>query len=464
VNTGLPIVVSHRGPFRFLRTDDGGFEARRGAGGVVSALGPLLISTDDDRTGAAWVAAAVSDDDRAAIGAGVATAPGLDLHLLDLDPDLHRLHYGVVSNSVLWFAHHGLFDLPRRPRFDRRFREAWAAYVEVNQVFADCVAGFAREDQPVLVQDYQLALVPGLLLDARPELRVQHFTHTPFAGPNSIRVLPDEVADAICGSMARVPCGFHTTRWARAYEASAREALGSRHPLAPTFVAPLGPDPEAIREVAASDAAIEAGRVLDELVGDRALILRSDRIDPSKNLVRGFQAYDVLFETFPEWRERVVFVAMLNSTREDRAEYLAYRDEVDQAAARVNERWGNEGWRPVVVDTRDDFPRNVAGLERYDVLLVNPLKDGLNLVAKEGPILNQRDGVVCLSRDAGAYDELAGAVLPVHPFDLDQTAAALHAALSMPTDERRAQAAQLRVLSEARAPSDWLADLMKNVP
>ena len=464
MRSGRPIVVSHRGPFRFIRTDDGGFEARRGAGGVVSALGPLLFGTHGDEPDAAWVAAAVSHDDRAAIEAGVATAPGVDLHLLDLDPDLHRLHYGIVSNTVLWFAYHGLFDLPRRPRFDRRFREAWEAYVAINRVFADGVAGFAREEQPVLIQDFQLALVPGMLLDARPELHVQHFTHTPFAGPNSIRVLPDDVSEAICSSMARVPCGFHTKRWARAFEASVHEVLGARHAIAPTFVAPLGPDPDALAEVAASEGAIEAGQALDELVGDRALILRSDRIDPSKNLVRGFQAYDVLLETYPEWRERVVFVAMLNVTREDRAEYLAYRDEVESAASRVNARWRTDNWEPVVVDTRDDFARAVAGLTRYDVLLVNPLKDGLNLVAKEGPILNQKGGVVCLSRDAGAYDELADAVLAVHPYDLDQTATALHTALSMSPDDRRRQAQRVRELAEARQPSDWLADLMKHVP
>jgi trehalose 6-phosphate synthase len=462
--TAAPIVVSHRGPFRFLRTDDGGFEARRGAGGVVSALGPLLIGNDDTESGAAWVAAAMTDDDRAAVDAGLARAPGLDLHLLDLDPDLHRLHYGVVSNSVLWFVYHGLFDLPRRPRFDRRFREAWDAYVEVNRVFADCIAAFAHDEQPVLIQDYQLALVPGMLVDARPELRVQHFTHTPFAGPNSIRVLPDDVASGICGSMGRVPCGFHTVRWARAFEASAREVFGARHPLAPTFAAPLGPDPDALAEVAASPAAAEAGRALDELVGDRALILRSDRVDPSKNLLRGFMAYDVLLETQPEWREQVVFVAMLNITREDRPEYLAYRDEVDQAAARVNDRWGRGDWQPVVLDMRDDFARNVAGLARYDVLLVNPLKDGLNLVAKEGPILNQRDGLVCLSRDAGAFDELEDEVLAVNPFDLDQTASALHAALTMPPDQRHAQAKRLRARAAARRPSDWLADLIAHLP
>ena len=158
-----------------------------------------------------------------------------------------------------------------------------------------------------------------------------------------------------------------------------------------------------------------AAAELDELVGDRALLLRTDRIDPSKNVVRGFLAYERLLEEHPEWRERVVFVAMLNASRETLAEYAAYRQEVAQAVERVNRTWATAGWQPVVLDERDDFARSVAGLGRYDVLLVNPLKDGLNLVAKEGPLLNRRDGVVCLSPEAGAYDELHDAVLRTAP-------------------------------------------------
>jgi trehalose 6-phosphate synthase len=157
-----------------------------------------------------------------------------------------------------------------------------------------------------------------------------------------------------------------------------------------------------------------------------------------------------------------VFVAMLNRSRSNLAEYLAYEQEVEQAAARVNARWATGDWTPVVVDTRDDYVATVAGFTRYDVLLVNPIKDGLNLVAKEGPIVNQRDGVVVLSPEAGAYDELRDAVVPVHPYDMVQGAEALHRALSMPADERAALAATLRDLARVHTPSTWLDALVSH--
>jgi trehalose 6-phosphate synthase len=453
----VTVIVSNRGPYRFVARPDGMFETRIGAGGVASSLGPLLTSGAAGPS-AAWIAAAVDDDDRAAVQAGAARAPGVELTLLDIDPLTYRRFYDVVSNGVLWFLHHGLFDLPRRPRFDGRFREAWAAYVEVNRAFADAAAAAGAEGSVALVQDYQLALVPGMLRERRPDLRIAHFTHTAFCGPNSIRVLPTDVAEQICASMAAVPCGFHAIRWANAYRASVREILGSDAPEPPTFVASLGPDPDALLEVAGSPATAAAAAALDEVIGDRALLLRVDRIEPSKNVVRGFEAYDVLLTEHQEWRERVVFIARLNASRETMPEYLAYRNEVEQAARRVNDRWATADWLPVVLDARDDFPSTVAALLRYDVLVVNPIKDGLNLVAKEGPLLNERDGVLCLSPDAGAWDELGDAALRIHPYDLEQAAATLHAALRMDRDEREARSARLRALAGARSPRDWLTD------
>ena len=209
------MLVTHRGPYRFSVRDDGSFTSTRGAGGIVSALLPLVNGPDlGERQ--AWVAAAIDADDRAAVAAGGASVAGLDLHLLDLDPALHRMHYDVISNAVLWFLHHGLFDLARRPRFDPHLREAWEGYVTVNAAFAEAVANDAIDREQVLVHDYHLALVPGMVRAARPDLRVTHFTHTPFCGPNSIRVLPTDMATALCGSMATVPAGFHTERWSAA--------------------------------------------------------------------------------------------------------------------------------------------------------------------------------------------------------------------------------------------------------
>jgi trehalose 6-phosphate synthase len=457
------MLVTHRGPFSFSAHVDTGFEATRGAGGIVSALLPLVDGgIADHRERVAWIAATIDDDDRAAVDAGAATVPGLDLHLLALDPALHRLHYDVVSNATLWFLHHGLFDLPRRPRFDQRFHDAWEGYVAVNETFAATVIEQAEPDEPVLVHDYQLALVPGMVRAARPDLALVHFTHTPFCGPNSIRVLPNTVSVGLCQSMASVPTGFHTVRWAHSYEASARTVLGIEAPIVPSFAAPLGPDADALAESAAAAVASGATAELDEVVGDRKVIMRTDRMDPAKNIVRGFHAYDELLATRPEWRERVVFLARLTPSREGLAEYLAYHQEVERTVLRVNERWSRGDWQPIVLDTRDDYERSVAAFTRYDALFVNPLKDGLNLVAKEGPIVNERAGVVCLSPEAGAYEELQEAVLAVHPYDITQTAAALHDALAMQRVERTRRAARLRELVARHNPRSWLDALLSH--
>jgi len=451
------IVVSNRGPFRFTTDGAGTFTPHLAGGGLASALRPLLVDPDLDTT---WIAAALGDGDRAAARTGAVHAPGVDLVLLDLDPEHARLHYDVVSNQTLWYLHHGMFDLVRQPRFDHRFREAWDSYVAVNRAFADAVVSRAPHRDVVLVQDYHLALVPGMVTSDRPDLRVVFFTHTPFCGPNSIRVLPTDVADALLRSMTAVPCGFHTERWARAYASSAKEVLGSGT-VVRTFAASLGPDRDALDEVVQSNAGHAARRALDALAGDRRMIVRIDRLEPSKNIVRGFAAYDRLLERHPQWRTNVVFVALLNPSREALAEYVAYRQEVEQAADAVNARWATDTWRPVTLDTRDDYAGSIAALERYDVLLVNPIKDGLNLVAKEGPLCNERDGVVCLSPEAGAFDELRSAVVEVHPYDLEQNADALHRALVMPADERADQARRLAALAGARTPRRWLEDQVR---
>jgi len=449
------IVVSHRGPERFERVGDG-FRRTRGAGGVVSALRPVLGGTDTT-----WVAAAIGDDDRAAVAAGAAVSPDFDLRLLALDPTAHHLHYDLISNSLLWFLHHGLFDLPRRPVIDRRFTEAWDGYRAVNEAYAREVATIAPDAETVVVHDYHLALVPGMLAAARPDLRVVFFQHTPHCGPTSVRVLPESAAIEMLGSMGSAPAGFHVPRWASAYAACHREILGA-DALPPTFAAPLGIDTAALDESAQSEEARAEAQHIATLVGDRRVILRVDRIEPSKNVVRGFRAYDLMLEEHPEWRELVVFLALLYPSREGLAEYLAYAQEVEQAAAAVNNRWATGDWQPVVIDTEDTYARSIAGLGGFDVLLVNPVKDGLNLVAKEGAYLNGRDGVLALSHEAGAFDELGEAALVVHPFDIGQTADTLHAALAMDPTERAERARRLRALASARTCQRWLDDLLSH--
>ena len=450
------IVVSHRGPVSFRREPDGTFSERRGAGGVVSALGPLVSGRDDVH----WIAAAIGDDDRAAVASGAATAAS-SVELLALDPETHRLHYDVISNRVLWFLFHGLFNLPSQPSFGRELHDAWDAYRSINQSFAEAIANDAAPGDVVLVQDLQLMLVPAQLRALRPDLRISHFTHTPFCDPMAIRVLPTTIATDLCAALAGTAAGFHSDHWVNAYRSSVNEVLGARvEPHA--FIATFGPDPDALATTAAgSDVATEAATLADR-VGDRHCIVRSDRIELSKNIVRGFLAYDELLDCHPEWRGRVTFVAVLNPSRESVVEYRDYRADVEATAARINDRWGNNDWEPIIVDTRDNYPRSVAALQRADVLLVNPIRDGLNLVAMEGPLVGSRDPVLCLSREAGAFDVLRDHCIEVHPFDTAQTASALASGLGMASDERRRRAEGLRTAARSRPASAWLESLVRH--
>jgi trehalose 6-phosphate synthase len=446
------VIVSNRGPLSFTHGPDGELVARRGAGGLVSGLAPLVSGTD-----ATWVAAALGDADRQAAGGGVVEAEGLRVRLLAPDPKQFTLAYDVVCNATLWFVHHGLFDASRRPLHDHRFDEAWEAYVAVNDAFAVAVAEVAPPDAAVLVQDYHLCLVGRRLSQLRPDVAAVHFSHTPFTGPDGLRLLPDAVASQLLeGLAAHRAVGFHTARWARRFTQCWDEyASGATAPA--TFVAPLGPDAEDLGATTSSEATRQAGAELDALLGDRRFIVRVDRIELSKNLLRGFRAYDQFLDAHPEWRERVVLGAFVYPSREGLPEYLAYRQEVDALVAGINARWGTPGWTPVLADSTDDYPRSIAALQRADVLLVNPVRDGLNLVAKEGPLVNQHDAALVLSSEAGAAEELGEVALMVNPFDVGATARALHDALMLSADARAQRAARLRELASRHSPATWLA-------
>ena len=445
------VIVSNRGPVAFRHDDDGELSARRGAGGLVSGLGPIVAGTDTT-----WVAAAMSEADREAASGGVIEAEGFRVRTVAIDPGTYRMAYDVIANATLWFTHHGMFDRPHRPRFDRRWREAWQAYRDLNEAFAVAVADAAPADAVVLVQDHHLALLGPTLQARRPDVTAVHFSHTPFPGPDDLAVLPGEIGvELLEGMTGHHACGFHTERWRAAFDASCEAVLGR---LGNSFVSPLSSDPDDIAAVAASPAGQAARGELDDLLGDRAFIARVDRIELSKNLLRGFDAFDDLLTTHEQWRERVVFGAFVYPSREGLPEYLAYRQQVESAAQAVNARWGTDSWTPVVLDTSDDFPRSVAALTRYDVLLVNPIRDGLNLVAKEGSLVNDRDGVLCLSPEAGAWAELGSASVEVHPYDVAGTADALDHALTMSAADRAAQAEARRSIVRSRTPADWLAD------
>ena len=447
------VIVSNRGPISF-RHEDGALVARRGAGGLVSGLAPLVAGTDT-----LWLAAALSDADREAARSGITEAEGLRVSLLDVDPSQHRMAYDVVCNATLWFCLHGLFDLARRPRIDGRWREAWDACRSVNDAFATATAELAPEGAAVLVQDYHLALVGPKLRTLRPDVRSVHFMHTPWCDPDGLRPLPDDVAAQIVGGIAgHHSSTFHTQRWATAFKASCRSVLGTEAKPS-VAVTPLAADPDDLAKAARSPHCAARRDELREVVGDRKLLVRVDRIELSKNLLRGFHAFDDLLERHPEWRGRVVFAALLYPSREGLADYLAYRQEVDGLVARLNDKWSTPDWTPIMLQSTDDYPRSIAALQLADVVLVNPIRDGLNLVAMEGVLVSERASALVLSTEAGAWELVrdAGAI-GINPFDVGATADALHLALSIDPSEREARHRRLRAVVTARTPRDWLRE------
>jgi trehalose 6-phosphate synthase len=323
------------------------------------------------------------------------------------------------------------------------------------------VAAEAPQGAVVLVQDYHLCLVAEQVRRSRPDLKLVHFSHTPFAPPAWLRMLPEAVRrDLIGGLAAHHAVGFHTAGWAADFTASCADA-GVAAP--PTFVAPLGPDPDDLASTVASPARAAADRHLAEIVGDRSFVVRVDRIELSKNLLRGFAAYEALLEAEPRRHGTVVFGAFCYPSRQGVADYDRYARAVADRVDAVNARFGTADWTPIHYDPTDDYPRSVAALVRADVVVVNPVRDGLNLVAKEAMVVNDRHGQLLLSPAAGAWDELGEHAWRADPFDVGQTARALAAALDAPAAEREARAEALRAAALARTPAHWLEDQLAAV-
>ncbi|MEU6295920.1 alpha,alpha-trehalose-phosphate synthase (UDP-forming) [Streptomyces erythrochromogenes] len=470
------LVAANRGPLSYALSDDGALNARRGGGGLVSGLSAALAEQPE----ALWICAALSDADREAVRRDV-SEPGV--RMLDIDPTMYDDAYNGIANSVLWFTHHHLYDVPREPVFDAEFRRRWASYVAYNEAFARALAEEAAQGARVLVQDYHLALVPGQLRELRPDLRIAHFTHTPWASQEFLRMLPDDIrSELMWGMLGADVVGFHTWAWAHTFMGGAhlddergiaepKFAAGVeppraryvqkspsspvRHKRTEVAVYPLGVDADELRTLAHRPEVDEKLAELRAQVAGRLTIARVDRTELSKNILRGLLAYRELLTVHPEWRGRVVHLASAYPSRQDLKVYRDYTAAVSELAAEINAEFGTEDWQPVLVSVKDDFARSLAVYRMADVALVNPVRDGMNLVAKEIPVVSEAGCAVVLSTGAGAYEELREDALTVNPYDVSQTAQALHAALAMPVAERAERTERLAAAATALPPAQW---------
>jgi trehalose 6-phosphate synthase len=424
-----------------------------------------------------WVCAALSDGDHAASRRAPAGRLDLDGHdtgglavrMLDIDPSVFHRAYNAIANSTLWFVHHLLYATPTAPVFDAGFRREWADYETYNRAFAAALADEAAPGAKVLVQDYHLTLLPQQLRELRPDLRIAHFSHTPWAPVDYFRLLPPDVArETLLGMLGADHAGFHSARWATAFGECCAEVLGAdvQDGTSVTYagrtthlgVHPLGVDADSLRDRAKQDDVEVRLAALRRRLGDRRAIVRVDRTELSKNIARGLYAYAELLRRYPQWRGKVTHLASAYPSRHDLPEYREYTATVQRIADEIEDEFGTEDWRPIVLDVTDDYARSLALYRVGDVLLVNPIRDGMNLVAKEVPIVSEHGCAVVLSAEAGAADEFADDALLVNPFDVSGTADALHRALSMHPDERLARSTRLGEVSSRLPPARWVAE------
>jgi trehalose 6-phosphate synthase len=454
------LLASNRGPVSYTIEDDGTLTPRRGGGGLVSGLSAIGDDVDS-----VWVCAALSEGDRAAARQGRTDDPSV--RMLDIDATTFARAYNGIANSTLWFVHHLIYNTPTTPVFGAAFRREWASYEAYNTAFAEALAAEAAPGATVLVQDYHLSLAPRLLRELRPDLRIGHFSHTPWAPPDYYRLLPDDVAaQVLTGILGADRAGFLTRRWALAFADCCEAVLGAevdRERLVVTQhgrttvlgVHPLGADGDFLRERAHRPDVDSRLAVLRAAVGDRRTVVRVDRTELSKNIVRGLLAYRHLLRTRPEWLDRVVHIAFAYPSRHDLPEYREYTASVLRTAQEINDEFGTPGWQPVVLHVDDDFPRSLAAYRLADVALVNPIRDGMNLVAKEIPVVSDKGCALVLSREAGAFEELGDDAIPVNPYDVIATAEALHTALTLDEEERAARCKRLAAAATALPPSAW---------
>jgi trehalose 6-phosphate synthase len=479
VSSKAPLVlVSNRGPATFRREGDELIPVR-GGGGLVTALTGLVHHRQ-----AIWVASAMSADDaemsRRHEGRSFdcqVDDVGYRIRLVESDNDAYDAFYNVVANPLLWFIQHYLWDLSNAPDIRRQEVEAYErGYAAVNLDLAQAVLQEVEdEEEPVvMLHDYHLYVAPKYIRQTRPDAFLHHFIHIPWTQPDAWRVLPADMREDIFeGILSNDIVAFHTRSYRRNFLLCCRELFDldvderegivhfeGREVWVRAYPLPISA--ETFRKTAQRPAVHEYER---EILRRRRehLILRVDRADLSKNVLRGFTAFDLFLEQHPEFSEQVTFIAHMIPSRQDVPEYAEYLERIEALVAVINHRHGTTDWMPIELRLRENLEEAIAAYKHYDLLMVNAMFDGMNLIAKEGPLVNERNGVSLLSENTGAHEELAEFALSVNPFDVQDQADAIHRALTMSAEERSWRAQGLKRIVTARDPGDWVDDQLADI-
>ncbi|GCE11133.1 alpha,alpha-trehalose-phosphate synthase (UDP-forming) [Tengunoibacter tsumagoiensis] len=477
------IIASNRGPVEFQLSQDKSLKARRGAGGMVTAL-----IDAGNRMEVTWVAMTMTEGDRLAAKqaqergeALQSPLPGQNMHLhyVSVTKDAYRKYYEKISNELLWFLQHYMYDPTQDSASASQLQDAWTnGYTIANQALADAVnAEIEREEgvPVVMLQDYHLYLVPAMIRKKHPTIIMQQFIHIPWPDVRCWHFLPSNIAQAIySGLVGNDIIGFQTERDARNFLEGARTLLdGAVVDFEEGAVWWQGHRTQA-RAYPISISVIEERKAINSAAGKRSAallkplfrehtIVRVDRVEPTKNIIRGFQAYEMVLEEHPDLHGKVVFLAFLVPSRQTLPMYRRFDMDVRAIIEDINNKYGTDDWVPIQAFFGNDRLRALAAMQSCDVLLVNPIIDGMNLVAKEGPVVNQKDGVLVLSRTAGAFQQLAKGSIPTSPTDVVETSQALYTALTLSPEERKQKATFARQAVERSDLNTWMVKQIQDI-
>ena len=475
------ILASNRGPVEHYFAPDGRTEARRGSGGVVTALNSLAQMVEFT-----WVASAIGDGDRKVSensgGARLRSPlPGQKIHLrfVVTPRKVYHKYYNVFCNPLLWFLQHYMWNSPYNPNLDAHVHDAWHdGYVQVNKAFAQEIIqeAQANSNSPiVMIHDYHLYLAPEYIRNVLHDSIIQHFTHIPWPTPRYWQLLPSFMIKSICKALCAADIvGFHTMHDVRNFLDTCEEFLpesevdyhskevysGGQRTLVRPY--PISINVEEIRRIANSPRALDYERKLQSSCNEHTIV-RVDRAEPSKNVVRGFKAYGLLLSRHPEFQGRVNFLAFLVPSRTHIRQYQRYMDEIEQIIKGINSTFSNAEWQPITAFIENNYTQAIAGMKLYDVMLVNSVIDGMNLVAKEGPVVNNRGGVLILSETTGAHKQLSSGALSVSPADIEGTMEAMYQALTMSAEERERRSTTLAQIIENEDIIHWIHSQLEEI-
>jgi len=474
------IVASNRGPVLFKRDDRGKIELIRGAGGIVGSMIPFM-----QKTRGTWVSSAIGECDHYMDHEyqGKVPIPLEDpeyyVQFIKTSEETYNGFNGKFANPLLWFIHHSMWNPPYSPCADDELHQAWDSYQYVNSRFAAAIGEDVRNSKKtpiVMLQDYHIYLTPRLIREEHPDVLMSQFVHIPFPPPEIFQQLPNHMQIEILESiLTNDILGFHIPRYKNNFLRTVKQILPQA--LVDDMVGdilynghvchvrtyPISIDLETIQKHAQNPMVILKEKEVDELVGNCKLIYRTDRADLSKNIIRGFQAYDMFLEKYPEWKENVKFVATLMSSRQDIKIYREYTDNIRDIVKKINEKHATPDWEPIKYICRGDYDLVVALLKRYDVLMVNPILDGMNIVAKEGSAVNENNGALILSTGAGCYEELKEGALCINPYDIRQTAESINTALLMDEKTKKQLIKNARAVLTRNNLNKWVSDQLKDI-